>query len=282
MTRDDAAGANPDGDDRHLNPTEGKPSEKRWAMVGESVIRRLVCTECLRLYCYLLSRQGTPTYRIRGMDRIARELSRQVRYIKKHALHLAEVGLIELDPEPGRSWSKTRIRVLHAPPKGWHAPDLREQEGVWEWEPAQRWRPPNNLATLKTDAGRVAPSVPQEARRAPASGATRLPSPTNAERDAPCVPLSPMCEEVVSDGEVSPSLGQPVPDNARRCRKCPRWATDLSGLCRACIAERRARLTADDMERVDSGDAPCPVCEEVHCICPFDAADVTTGSEVHA
>jgi hypothetical protein len=144
---------------------------EHFAQVGESVIRRLVCADCLRLYAFLDHRQMQSTWAVRGIADAADALSWQHRTAKKHARHLAAAGLIDLDPRPTRAWGSTRIRVLHQPARRRSAQTV-SVPAVWLDQPIARWRPTNNLDSL--NAWRDAPSVGPD-------------DPHNEERDAPSV-----------------------------------------------------------------------------------------------
>lgn len=208
---------------------------ERFAMVAVSVTGGLRCGDCHRLYAYLDRRQGkSSSWAVKGAADVADNLVWQRRTAKTHLRHLADVGIIELDPEPSRGWGNTFVRVAHAPARGRYA-DLRPLPGVWEPEAEPRWRqPPRSREELdrlrSSNAGRDAPSVrqdggarssaiesanawrdapaerggalgtlgatrlPEKARRARPDGVTRLPERSNAGRDAPCVPVSKRSE----------------------------------------------------------------------------------------
>lgn len=221
-------------------------SETPWAKVPRSVVERVRCDACLRLLTFLDLRQGDAGRPVRGIGEVSDVLGWQHRTAAKHAEHLAAAGLIELDPAPvgasgRRSWGNTRLRVLHNPARGRYSDRLSIVEGVWDAVP-ERWRPPptpaEELDRLRTNAERAAPQP--DARTAPqTSRAPRLNGPTDAERAAPSVPLSPRSEGEIfrARGEHARSAvalvaaafdvplcacgsGEQLDEGARYCRAC--------------------------------------------------------------
>lgn len=136
--------------------------QDKYAMVAASVTSGLRCGDCHRLYAYLDRRQGGRAWAVKGAGEVAKGLSWQSRTAKKHLRHLADVGLIELDPEPAPAWGNTLVRVVHAPARRRYA-DPRSQPGVWEPEPDARWRKPAKTAAeierLRANGWRSAPTV---------------------------------------------------------------------------------------------------------------------------
>ncbi|MDA8046507.1 MAG: hypothetical protein M0Z30_14915 [Actinomycetota bacterium] len=182
-------------------------------MPSRSIRRMLRCGECFRLWCFLDESQRERNAPVRGSRAVEHELGWQPRTAQKHLRHLADVGLVRLDPEPayGGGWSDTRFVVAHSPARGRHGTP-RELDGVWE-KPKPRWRNPSNLAHL-TNARRDAPSVddsgpgPAEetalsersARRATKQGASRY----QTRRDATSVRAIPISSDSLGVARTSP------------------------------------------------------------------------------
>lgn len=95
------------------------PPENKWAMVPASVIFGLTCSDCLKLYCALDLRQGKDGYPWRGVTPLAKALGWKPLTVRRHAEHLAEAGLIELNPppRPNHGWSEIRFKA-HNPARG--------------------------------------------------------------------------------------------------------------------------------------------------------------------
>jgi hypothetical protein len=186
-------------------------------MVPKSIRRHLRCGDCLRVYLFLDERQQDHDAPVRGARVVEEEMGWQPRTAQKHLRHLADAGLIKLDPKPlpGGGWSDTRLIVVHNPARSRRA-TVRTMQRVWE-KPKARWRNPSNLDSL-TNARRDAPSIPdaepgsaddnpehdaisddiseRSASRATNGGASRY----QTRRDAPSVRADPSC---------SHSLGRP-------------------------------------------------------------------------
>jgi hypothetical protein len=197
--------------------SSGATRETPYTMTARSVVVGLRCGDCVRIYLYLDLRQGTRVARaVRGCQEVADHLGWTLRTAKKHLRHLADAGLIVLDPEPRGAWGNTVVRIVHQPARARYARPA-ELPGVWEPEPPKRWRPPPSdaaeLARLRADAERDAPRVehpdakraappaaePEVARRAMRGGATRPEQQPDAERVAPSVPGSLRSEGSVSE-----------------------------------------------------------------------------------
>lgn len=223
------------------------PDREGYALVAESVTASLRCGDCHRLYGYLDRRQCNRTWAVKGAGEIADHLGWQPRTAKKHLRHLADVGIIQLDPEPSPAWGNTLVRVVHQPTRGRYA-EVRTLPDVWEPEAPRRWRKPpksrEELDALQSNGWRdapppddrtgSAPRPPGEAHRATTGGATRPLCQSNGERDAPTVPVYEVIGgiSVPDSSELSsvallesycascgaPADGQPDPDGPLRCR----------------------------------------------------------------
>ncbi|HEV2810802.1 MAG TPA: hypothetical protein VGV93_10465 [Acidimicrobiales bacterium] len=202
-------------------------------MVAVSMAQGLRCGSCHRLYVYLDARQGTRSWAVKGAGEVADRLSWQLQTAQKHLRHLADVGIVALDPEPVRAWGNTVVRLRHAPARARFA-DLRPLAGVWEPEPERRWRQParsrEELDRLRSpDAWRDAPAAPVEdvrthsatrqperepekVRRASPAGAPHQPEPLDAWRDAPSVPGSKRSKDCLSGAPRSTSAAVAVLD----------------------------------------------------------------------
>ena len=110
-------------------------------MIPASIRRQLVCTECVRLFVYLDETQRDRCAPVQGLEKVEEAMSWQTRTAKRHLLHLAGVGLVELRPEPkrGGGWSHIRFAVRHNPARSRYA-SLRTVPGVWE-TPRRRFTP---------------------------------------------------------------------------------------------------------------------------------------------
>ena len=189
---------------------------RQFAMVPAEVIRHLECANCVHLYAFLDLKQGNGGRPARGLESIAAPLGWQHATVRKHVQHLVAAGLIALDPppQPGRGWSKVQFRVAYNPARRRLCPTNLVPK-VWVEKPARRWRPPNNLHSLRArvDAARDAPSVlssvdANDARcvAALARGVPHLGEQFHAERVAPSVSSSAMRSEKSSEKSSGPRL----------------------------------------------------------------------------
>ncbi len=159
-------------------------------MVAESITAGLRCGDCLRLYTYLDRRQGNGTWAVKGVNEVADSLTWLVDTAKKHLRrHLAEVGIVVLDPEPAPTWGNTVVRVVHAPARRRYA-ELRHVPKIWEPEP--RWRKPpktaEELKGLRANGGCGAPTVRAKEEEATAMNTEEdgMGSATTSERVVRC------------------------------------------------------------------------------------------------
>lgn len=214
-----------------MTEAENPQRETPFSQIARSITLGLRCGDCHRLYEHLDQRQGSRSRALKGVAEVADRLGWQHRTAQKHLRHLADVGIVELDPPPAPGWGNTWVRLVHQPARGRHA-ELRIVPGVWEPDVERRWRSePKSTEDLRKlaerpDAERVAPPVrtvlpdgtrsnawrdappgrpnappqPEVARRATRKGASRHLGRSNAERDAPSVPNSPMYEVLSSAG----------------------------------------------------------------------------------
>jgi hypothetical protein len=115
-------------------------------MVPESVFTRLLCGDCLRLYCMLDEQQRATGRPVRGAGPIAERLSWQTKTVRKHVRHLLAAGLVLCDPPPidNHGWSTIKMYVLHNPARGRVVATTMTPE--WVDEPVQRWNNPRSLS----------------------------------------------------------------------------------------------------------------------------------------
>lgn len=262
-------------------PDEGVRVAEFHARIAESVVLGLRCPECLRLYSWLLIRQGLSTWAVYGIGKAVTALGWQDRTVRKHLDHLVDVGMISAKVRPGRpGLGSTKIAVVHLPcaipPR---IATLREVPGVWETEPPSRWRKPaNDVARFRgdgkrdaqsvpsdgTDGGRRdAQSVPREARRATSGGASRLSDAGNGQRDAPSV-LGAFKESEVGGTDVY----------ARDLRASAREGgvggvvVVGGGVVDDSEGARDVDNREDDVDVVDDADGwRCRDCDEFDCVC---------------
>jgi hypothetical protein len=182
-------------------------------MVPISIICGLTCSDCFKLWSLLDSKQGSNGWPWRGVGPIAAKLGWKAQTVKTHALHLADAGLIDLDPRPerGKGWSEIRFKVAHNPARG-RAGKLRFTER-WVAQVPVRWK-------------RGSPADDFEALRHGAQGtSSRCPDPPKGHPDE--VPLSRSALDVMEGSaldlapERSCACGEPIVKiDAEFCSLC--------------------------------------------------------------
>ncbi len=90
----------------------------KFSMMPTEMIESPPDANCSLLYNYLDLRQGKAGRPVRGAQSVADALGMQARTVMTHARHLADLGWIEIDPDPRNAippYSKYEFRVVHNP-----------------------------------------------------------------------------------------------------------------------------------------------------------------------
>ncbi len=243
-------------------------------MVAASVTSGLRCGDCHRLYAYLDRRQGGRAWAVKGAGEVAKGLSWQSRTAKKHLRHLADVGLIELDPEPAPAWGNTLVRVVHAPARRRYA-DPRSQPGVWEPEPDARWRKPAKTAAeierLRANGWRSAPTVRPDHAATPEAvferprplrtvGAARPPEAVEGRRDPPPREARRATRTNSDGGRGAPTVPVSRYEVGSRAGFRERGGKGLDGPASEVSAIARLEEAFGPVEVVDEARALCAAC----------------------
>lgn len=286
-----------------------EPSKhESFAKVPPSISQHLLCGDCHRLYALLDEVERDGGRPLRGVGAVATALGWQTDTAKRHTRHLADAGIVGLEPEPEKAWGDVRFRVLHNPARGRISPTLTYTKQFVEAVP-MRWRPKSKLSdVLKTDAECSAPSVRPDdalpegaphrafAPEAPESAAHRAFAPsepqskaqrtersdTDAQCAAPSVRLSSLALNEGRSTEQRVEGARPLDDSLRGCTWCERlavaWVRDSGWGGDRIIPRCEAHLRSGGAELVERFDTPGVAPAVSSNVVPFARGCPTCGS----